>query len=279
MHKSAPALIKAAGTDDGLGEGQFRALVSVFGNVDSYGDVVMPGAFADTLADWKASGDAIPVYWSHQMADPDMNIGWVIDAKETDQGLEVLAQLDTEDGASPKAAQAYRLLKGRRVREFSFAYDVLEGGPAEKDGEAYYELRKLKLYEVGPTPVGANPATELLGVKAYAHQAAELADQVKAGRSLSAKNEDTLREALAALQASTSQIENVLASVAKTDDAEKAAPAPADDEAPHQEKASGNAPAKAEEPQRAKAEEPNRAPSVNTWAALINLASLEGETL
>jgi hypothetical protein len=34
MFKTRPAQIKAAGEDDGLEEGQFRALVSVFGNVD-----------------------------------------------------------------------------------------------------------------------------------------------------------------------------------------------------------------------------------------------------
>ena len=37
--------IKAAGPDDGLKEGQFRAYASVFGNVDSYGDIVEKGAF------------------------------------------------------------------------------------------------------------------------------------------------------------------------------------------------------------------------------------------
>jgi len=267
MHKSAPAQIKAAGTEDGLAEGQFRALVSVFGNKDSYGDVVQPGAFADTLADWKASGDNIPVYWSHQMADPDFNIGWVLDAQETDKGLEVLAQIDMDEGASPKAKQAYRLLKGRRVREFSFAYDVLDGGPVEKDGESYYELRRLKLYEVGPTPVGANPDTELLGVK---RRIEALTADAKAGRTLSAKNESTLRDALSALQASAKQIKDVLASIGGSD-------ASGDDETKqHQEQASTDAPAKAEEPQHgAKAEEPNRGVPVDTWAALINLRDKE----
>jgi len=260
MHKSAPAQIKAAGTEDGLAEGQFRALVSVFGNKDSYGDVVQPGAFTDTLADWKSSGDSIPVYWSHQMADPDFNIGWVLDATETDQGLEVLAQIDMDEGASPKARQAYRLLKGRRVREFSFAYDVIDGGLVEKDGDSFYELRKLKLYEVGPTPVGANPETELLGVKRAVDA---LTVEAKAGRTLSAKNENTLRDALGAIEASAKQIKDVLASVG-TDDSTK-----------HQEQASTDAPAKAEEPHGAKAEEPNRHVPVDTWAALINLQDKE----
>lgn len=266
MQKTYPAKIKATGTEGGLAEGQFRALVSVFGNKDAYGDVVVPGAFKDTLEEWSASGDSIPVYWSHQMHDPDFNIGYVVEAKETDEGLEVLAQVDLEDDASPKAKQAYRLLKGRRVREFSFAYDVVDGGPVEKDGDSYNELRTLKLYEVGPTPIGANPATELIGVK-------YLEAQVKAGRVLSAKNEDALREAVASLEASAKSIKNVLAAVESNDDDDSKAGAPAPNTSTTA--ASEPGPAKDEEPPTgAKSEEPSRsASSASTWAAHIAIAS------
>jgi HK97 family phage prohead protease len=277
MHKTCPVQIKATGTSDGLDEGQFRAVVSVFGNKDAYGDVVVPGAFTETLAEWKASGDAIPIYWSHQMQDPDYNVGYVLDATETDQGLEVLGQLDLDPEAPPKAKQVYRLLKGRRVTQFSFAYDVLDGGPVEKDGESYNELRRLKLYEVGPTPIGANPETELLTVKAAAVQ---LTADLKAGRVLSSKNEDTLREALGALQDATSQIKNVLASVSSSDDGksgETATPEnPSGKATTTEENASDGGPVKAEEPHGVKAEEPNRASSVDTWAALLSITELEG---
>ena len=40
-----------AGPDDGLEDGQFEAYAAVFGKKDSYGDVIIPGAFADTLTD------------------------------------------------------------------------------------------------------------------------------------------------------------------------------------------------------------------------------------
>lgn len=169
--KSFDCKVKAAGPDDGLGEGEYRALVSVFGNRDYYGDVVQPGAFTETIDEWKKSGDPIPVYWSHRLDDPDMNIGYVIEAKETDKGLEVHAKLDLEN---PKAMQVYRLLKGRRVTQHSFTYDILDAGPAELDEQEIYELRKLKLHEVGPTPIGANQDTELLAVK---HRKAAVSDK------------------------------------------------------------------------------------------------------
>ncbi|MFC5144286.1 HK97 family phage prohead protease [Streptomyces aureoversilis] len=191
LTKDAPARVKAAGEGDGLGAGEFTAIVSVFGNEDSVGDVVMPGAFADDLARWKASGDPIPVIWSHDWSDPFSHIGHVTDARESAGGLLVTGQLDLDN---PKAQQVFRLLKGRRVTQFSFAYDIEDGGWGERDGREVYELRKLKIHEVGPTLVGANQETELISAKARG-----LVDGVKAGRVLSQKNFDALTEAYNAI--------------------------------------------------------------------------------
>lgn len=175
-----------AGPDGGLDEGTFEAYASVFGNVDSYGDVVVQGAFADSLKEWDTSGLSLPVLWGHNFADPDYNIGHVIEAVEDEHGLKVRAALDLE---SPKAAQVYRLLKAGRVSQMSFAFDVLDGAPAEKDGEDVFELRRLKLYEVSVVPIGANQETEVLAVKAAAeHMAAGLE-----GAPLSTKTIDALR--------------------------------------------------------------------------------------
>jgi HK97 family phage prohead protease len=189
--KDCPARVKAAGEADGLQPGQFTALVSVFGNKDSVGDVVMPGAFTKTLADWQAKGDPIPVIWSHDWGDPFSHIGHVTDAKETPDGLQVTGQIDMDN---PKAEQVYRLLKGRRVTQFSFAYDIEDGAPAEKDGQEVFELKQLKLHEVGPTLVGANQETELLAAKAHG-----LAQGLKEGRVLAAKHISSLKEAHAAI--------------------------------------------------------------------------------
>ncbi|MGJ3228912.1 HK97 family phage prohead protease [Micromonospora aurantiaca (nom. illeg.)] len=192
--KTAPARIKAAGKADGLGDGEFEAIVSVFGNVDSYGDVVMPGAFVDVLDEWKAKGDPIPVIWSHNWYDPFAHIGTVMEAKETDLGLWVKGLVDLDPEART-AAQVYRLLKGRRVTQFSFAYDIADASWAERDGQDVYELRKFgALYEVGPCLVGANQETELIAAKAR-----QLAAGVKEGRVLAQAHLDRLKSAHTAL--------------------------------------------------------------------------------
>src|SRR5690625_912087 len=221
--KSCPARVKAAG--DGEDDGTFEAIVAVFGNVDSYGDVIMPGAFKDDLDAWAERGDPIPVYWSHRMDDPDYLIGEVLEAREVDEGLWVKARLllGDDEPTTSKARKVYQLLRRRLVTQFSFAYDVLDAGPGERDGQDVLELRKLRIYEVGPTPIGANQETELLAVKAAELYARGMAGRVKEGRVLAAKHIDSLRTAQEA-------IAGVIAAAEAKDDRAKDGKATANDE-------------------------------------------------
>lgn len=240
-HKDMPVQIKA-GPDAGLAEGQFSAYASVFGNKDSYGDVVMPGAFTKTLEEWGASGNPIPVLFGHNMSDPDFNIGSVLKAEEDDHGLKVTAQLDLEN---PKAMQTYRMLKGGRVNQMSFAYDVREGAVGTLDGEDVYELRDLKVYEVSVVTIGANQETEVLAVKSATDA---LASEVKAGRVLAQKHIDSLRNAQEAIGA--------VIAAAEADQEKDAQPA---------------SPAKDEEPERAKSEEPSPTCPADHYLAVISI--------
>lgn len=195
-----------AGPNDGLAEGEFTAYASVFGTVDSYGDVVIKGAFAKDLERWKASGNPIPLLFGHVMTDPDFNLGHIADAVEDDHGLLVHGVLDLE---SPKAVQVYRMLKGRRINQMSYAYDVVEDAQREmEDGSKVTELHEVKLYEVSVVTIGANQDTEILAVKASVE-----ALRTKAGRALSAKNEAALREIGDQIKAAATAIADVLTAV------------------------------------------------------------------
>lgn len=83
QHKS---FVTATDTDVA---GEFSALVAVFNNVGKGGDRIMPGAFTKTLGAWRASGDPIPVIWSHEWASPDSHIGvaYARDMEQTARGL------------------------------------------------------------------------------------------------------------------------------------------------------------------------------------------------
>lgn len=154
--KTFSAEVKAVAGEPGT----FEALVSVFGNKDLGGDVVMPGAFTETLASWAAKGDPIPVIWSHDWGNPQAHIGAVTSAVETDRGLLVRAQLDVDRNF---AEQVHHLMKSRRVTQFSFGYFADEVKWAEDEtGRMFRELHKISLFEVGPTLLGMNPETELI---------------------------------------------------------------------------------------------------------------------
>lgn len=188
--KATVAELKADG--DGLSDGQFVGYASVFGNKDSYGDVVVKGAFASTI-----EGRQFPIYWQHRTDDPDLNIGKTVEIREDDHGLLVKGQLDLD---SAKGAQVHRLIKEGRVSQMSFMYDVVK--QAEVDGGpwngGHMELQELKLHEVSIVPVGANQETELLAVKTGS----------KAGRTISAKNESKIKAAYEALGEILSSIES-----------------------------------------------------------------------
>jgi len=153
--------LKAAGDDQP--EGRFTGYASVFGNKDSYGDVIVRGAFAESLQTYGANGAGIPCYWAHQMSDPLMNIGQTVEAREDDHGLKVDVQLDLDN---PNGAYTHKLIQEGRVNQMSFAFDVEDYAIAESEEHGHYlELRKLKIHEVSVVQVGANQATELLDVK------------------------------------------------------------------------------------------------------------------
>jgi HK97 family phage prohead protease len=264
-----PKRVKA-GPEDGLKEGEFIVYPSTFiRKPDSYGDVIAKGAFVRTIKEWGESGNVLPGLYGHRMDDPSYFIAGASDMGEDEHGWWVKGSfdLDPEDDPMGLARKTYRLVKGRRLSQLSFAYDVREEARVElEDGQKANELRDLKVYEFSFVPIGANQDTSVVAIKA-------LTDGIKAGRVLSSKNETALRDARDA-------IDSVLSSLGEED--EKAAPA-ADQH--DQEKASGESEAKSgasdEEPAGAKSpasdEEPKAGPSVDLLAAQAHIYALIGQ--
>lgn len=160
-------------------EGVISGYASVFGNVDSYGDIVVKGAFSRFLAESRARGKVISVFYGHNMEDPKANIGWVMELREDERGLWFKAQLDLSGDTYGRLV--YAQLKDGRLDSLSFGFRVINGA----NTEAGYELRDLELYEISVVPIPANQEA--------------LITEVKAGRAISAKNMDLIRRAYEAL--------------------------------------------------------------------------------
>lgn len=194
-------LIKNFKADINEDTGQISGYFSTYDrDPDSYGDVVAPGAFTDTIKAREESGHPFPLCWNHSL-DVDDIIGVVDSIEDDEKGPLMTAHFFETD----RAQNVRELVKSGAIFQFSFAYAVEDQGSVKlEDGTKANELRKLDLFEVSIVPIPANQHAQVT--------------EIKSGRRNSAKDADKLRQIIALAQECLGEI----------DDTEE--PKPADDE-------------------------------------------------
>lgn len=133
--------------------GTFEGFASVYNVVDSYGDTVLPGAFARTLQE---KGGEIVILNQHDTRDP-IGLGVLEDSAV---GLKINGQLNLDVRA---AQEAYSNLKKRILKGLSIGYMVRAD---EYDRQT--QIRKLtdiELMEVSLVTFQACPGALVTGVK------------------------------------------------------------------------------------------------------------------
>jgi HK97 family phage prohead protease len=156
-HSGIPLDAKAV-SDAGTIEGY----ASIFGNVDSYGEVVEPGAFVDSLAKNQRAGRRIKMLYQH---DPHQPIGVWDDLAEDKKGLWVKGRLLVEE--SPKAREVHGLLKAGALDGLSIGYRTISSEP--KTGKpGVISLTKLDLLENSIVTFAANERARVEVVKSIA---------------------------------------------------------------------------------------------------------------
>ncbi len=138
--------------------GEFEGYASVFDVVDSYGDVVVKGAFKNTLDAWKKREDLPPVLWQHQMSEP---IGPFIEMREDEHGLFVRGKLLIDD--DPLARRALAHMKAGSVKGMSIGYIVVDAEYHKQD-DLYY-LKEIDLWEASIVTFPANTEAKITEVK------------------------------------------------------------------------------------------------------------------
>lgn len=96
-----PLSLRFAGPE---AEGEFSGIAATH-ETDRHGTRFAPGAFAASLAAWRARGALPPLLWSHDTAEP---IGVLVAAQETETGLEVRGRLAL---GTANGRRAHELLK------------------------------------------------------------------------------------------------------------------------------------------------------------------------
>lgn len=145
---------------DGV-EGKVRAVFSLFDDIDSDGDVVLPSAIK---SGFDPVNDEVPMVWAHQWDKP-IGRGKIVkdDSKAVFDGEFFM---DTDSGS-----EAYKLVKNMgNLQQWSFGFRVndSEYGKFKKDNTEETEVRYLKdlsVYEVSPVLVGANQDTFTMAIK------------------------------------------------------------------------------------------------------------------
>ncbi|WP_370267430.1 HK97 family phage prohead protease [Nioella sp.] len=167
-------------------KGRFEGYASTFGGEpDSYGDIIAPGAYTETLAEHAARGTMPKMFWQH---DPNEPIGKWTSAQEDEKGLLVSGQLNM---GVQRAREAYELLKAGDIDGLSIGYRI-RGYEVDEDSDVW-TLTKLDLREVSVVSIGANEHATVASVKS-GRRALELADKLKAGERLTEREfEDLLK--------------------------------------------------------------------------------------
>lgn len=139
-------------------DGTFSGYGSVFEVLDSYREIVKPGAFKKTLQDWEGKGKFPPILWNH---DSDKPIGVYTLMREDERGLYVEGKLLTAE--VQQARETHALMKAGAISGMSIGYRVVKD---ETDGKSgVRRLLELKLYEVSVVTFPANEAATVTTVK------------------------------------------------------------------------------------------------------------------
>ena len=143
---------------------------------DSYGDIIDPGAFTETIKKREESGHPFPLCWNHDFS---AVIGAVDSVKDTEKGPFIEAHfLDTQ-----LAQDVRKMLQSGAVYQFSFAYDVLGNrAPTQEEQEKGVTnvLTKVDVFEISVVTVPANQNA--------------VATEVKSGRRNNKSDEATIKE-------------------------------------------------------------------------------------
>jgi len=134
-------------------DGEIHGYASVFGNRDTYGDIVQKGAFARTINNDRGR---IKVLWQHDYSNP---IGIPLEMTEDEHGLHVKARIaDTAAGRD-----ALALMRAGVVNELSIGYDAVR---EEYDNETNTRhLKEVRLWEFSPVTWAANELAKITSVK------------------------------------------------------------------------------------------------------------------
>jgi HK97 family phage prohead protease len=161
--------LKLSSGESGSEAMTFNGYGAVFNNVDAYGDVIVPGAFADYLSQIKSGKVPWPAMllqhggWGMN-ADDITPIGIWTDLSEDGTGLRVTGKL----ADTPRGREVYALMKMEpraAIDGLSIGYIPKEWEPRSKPEDPRRKLKRIDLVEISPVTFPANGKARVDEVK------------------------------------------------------------------------------------------------------------------
>lgn len=205
--KSLPFFPVKAASDGRIRKG----ICAVFGNVDSWGDRIIPGAFRKTISEGRQRQKHL---WNHDFSTPP--IAKIVELKEVGREElppEVLAFAPDATGGLMVAREYYKnnelsnwvleAIDAGDVDEMSFGFDVIDSATSdEENGRKVRNLTEMRLYDTSDVLWGMNAATSAAGMKSASmplgvitQQFLAIANEIKSGRR-NASNDEALIDAI-----------------------------------------------------------------------------------
>lgn len=163
-----------SGNFDGSEEyGLVKGYASTYGNVDCCNDIVLEGAFLESIQDYKAKNRQIKVYYQHNTMNTP--IGGIrpenIDSDKMGLPVSIYINKDVQLGR-----EIYALTKQGVLSDMSIGYTVDE---YEYTNEGQRLLKKLKLWEVSIVGEPANSQAKINEVKSKEKNRFFTIDEIK----------------------------------------------------------------------------------------------------
>ena len=122
--------------------GAFSGFASVYNKVDQGGDMVMPGAFAKSIAKFTSGEKKFKMLWQHDTRQP---IGVWDKVEDTAYGLKVYGRALK---SIRQGAEAHTLMKEGVLDGLSIGFKTIESAEVVMDEEYVRQLKGIELWEV-----------------------------------------------------------------------------------------------------------------------------------
>lgn len=152
---------------------EITGYASVFGNIDSHGDVIDRGAFRDTIA--AAKQRKVNLYSSHSLDAKDL-LGSVVEMREDDIGLWFKADISEAPSAQDLAMKAQE----GHLNEISIGFFVRDQEFKQNEmGQTIRHINEIDLVEISLVSRASNPKAKTLTVKQETTMSEENKNEIK----------------------------------------------------------------------------------------------------